>query len=62
MEVRGQFGEGKFKDALKGQFKDLKSQFKPSMGQVVNVASQLLAKELRTKQVKLPWLTHTATM
>ena len=53
MEVRGQFGEGKFKDALKGQFKDLKSQFKPSMGQVVNVASQLLAKRAENKAGKV---------
>ena len=53
MELRGQFGEGKFKDALKGQFKDLKSQFKPSMGQVVNVASQLLAKRAENKAGKV---------
>lgn len=53
MEIRGQFGEGKFKDALKGQFKDLKSQFKPSMGQVVNVASQLLAKRAENKAGKV---------
>ena len=53
MEIRGQFGEGKMKDALKGQFKDLKSQFKPSMGQVVNVASQLLAKRAENKAGKV---------